>query len=226
MYMRPMFLLFLAILTHTLPAQNKKTTFYDSTGQVTAYEAHWAQAVTGRYKSVYNKPENIRTLVPMTKAEFDAEVAKTDKRIRRRDKLGTEFPEFDVLDINGNRLTRGALQGKVVVINFWFIGCAPCEMERPALNELQKFYDGNENVVFIAFAKNSKEQLDKFLHDHPILYTVVPTDKDYIKNVFELNSYPVNIVVGKDGTYFFNSIASGIGISTILKREIDKALKE
>jgi hypothetical protein len=99
-------------------------------------------------------------------------------------------------------------------------------MERPSLNDLTRLYDANENVIFISFAKNDKEQLTKFLKDKPVLYKVIPTENDYIKATFEINAYPANIIIGKDGKYFYNSDGSGIGILTILKREIDKALKE
>jgi thiol-disulfide isomerase/thioredoxin len=223
--MRNTLIVLLTLLTSELVAQNKNTIFYDSVGQVTSWEGHWAQVVTGRYKSIYDKSENKKTLVRTTREEFDAELRKTEKKITKTNKLGTDFPEFDLLDINGNRLTRTELKGKVLVINFWFIGCSPCEMERPSLNDLTKVYADNKDVVFISFAKNDKEQLTKFLAENPILYNVVPTEKDFIKTKFEINEYPVNIILDRNGKYFFNSSASGVGILTILQRQIDKALK-
>lgn len=223
--MRNTLILLLTLLTSEIVAQNKNTIFYDSVGQLTTFEGHWAQVVTGRYKSVYNKAENKKTLVKTTKDEFETELRKTEKRITKTYKLGTDFPEFDIHDLNGNQLTKTELKGKVVVLNFWFIGCAPCEMERPSLNDLTKLYSDNKDVVFISFAKNDKEQLTNFLKDYPILYNVVPTDKDFIKTRFEINEYPVNIIIDRDGKYFFNSSASGVGILKILQRQIDKALK-
>ena len=223
--MRNTLIILLTLLTSGLVAQNKNTIFYDSVGQVTTWEGHWAQVVTGRYKSIYNKSENKKTLVKTTREEFDTELRKTEKKITKTNKLGTGFPEFDLLDLNGNRLTRTELRGKVLVLNFWFIGCSPCEMERPSLNDLTKVYADNKEVVFISFAKNDKEQLTKFLAENPILYNVVPTDKDFIKTKFEINEYPVNIILDRNGKYFFNSSASGVGILTILQRQIDKALK-
>lgn len=223
--MRNLFIIIFTLLIGGLLAQNKNTVFYDSVGQVTTWEGHWAQVVTGRYKSVYNKSENKKTLTKMTKEEFEVELRKTEKKITKTYKLGTDFPEFDVHDINGNRLTKTELKGKVIVLNFWFIGCSPCEMERPTLNDLTKVYTDNKDVIFISFAKNDKGQLEKFLKEYPILYNVVPTDKDFIKTKFEVNEYPVNIVIDKQGKYFFNSSASGVGILTILQRQIDNALK-
>jgi thiol-disulfide isomerase/thioredoxin len=223
--MRNTLILLLTLLTSGIVAQNKNTIFYDSVGRLTTFEGHWAQVVTGRYKSVYNKSDNKKTLVKTTKDEFETELRKTEKRITKTYKLGTDFPEFDVYDLNDKRLTTKELKGKVIVLNFWFIGCSPCEMERPSLNDLTKLYTDNKDVVFVSFAKNDKEQLINFLKDSPILYNVVPTDKDFIKNRFEINEYPVNIIIDRNGKYFFNSSASGIGILTILQRQIDKALK-
>ena len=218
-------MILLTLLTSELAAQNKNTIFYDSVGQVTTWEGHWAQVVTGRYKSIYHKSENKKTLAKTTREEFETELRKTEKKITKKNKLGTDFPEFDLLDLNGNRLTKKELKGKVLVLNFWFIGCSPCEMERPSLNDLTKVYSDNKDVVFISFAKNDKEQLIKLLAENPILYNVVPTDNDFIKTKFEINAYPVNIIIGKDGKCFYNSEASGVGILTILQKQIDKALE-
>lgn len=224
--MKTTLIILLSLFTNGLVAQNKNTIFYDSVGQITTWEVHWAQVITGRYKSIYNKSENKKTLVKTTKEEFETELRKTEKKITRKDKLGTDFPDFDVIDINDNRLSKAELKGKVLVLNFWFIECSPCEMERPSLNDLTKIYTDNKDVVFISFARNDKEQLTKFLKENPILYNVVPTDKNFIMTKFEINAYPVNIIIDRDGKYFFNSAASGIGILRILQKQIDKALKE
>jgi thiol-disulfide isomerase/thioredoxin len=223
--MKKILAIILTLSTSGLMAQNRNTIFYDSVGQVTTWEGHWAQVFTGKYKSIYHKSENKKTLTKTTSEEFEKELRKTEKKITKTNKLGTDFPEFDLLDVDGNRLSKAELKGKVLVLNFWFIGCSPCEMERPSLNDLRKLYSDNKDVVFISFARNDKEQLTKILKEYPISYNVVPTDKDYIKTKFEINAYPVNIIVGKDGKYFYNSAASGIGILKILQKQIDKALK-
>lgn len=216
----------IVLLAGSLHAQNKNTVFYDSAGNRTTWEGHWAQVIAGRYKSVYHKHENTKTLERTTAQEFESDLRKTEKKITRTEKVGADFPDFNFIDINNMSLSKANLHGKVVVFNFWFIGCAPCEMERPALNDLAKAYANNPDVVFISLAKNSKEELQPFLNEHPIAYHVVPTGKDFIKSTFEINAYPVNLIVGRDGKYFYNSAASGIGIMAILQKHINRALKE
>jgi len=204
--------------------KNKK--FYDSLGNETTFELHMSQIVGGRYKTIYNKKTNSRTLIRTTDKEFREELSKTEKRITKNEKLGTAFPEFSMTDINGSTIDKQVLHGKVTVINFWFIGCSPCEMERPELNELTKLYQDNKNVNFISFAKNDIDQLRAFLVDHPFNFNPIPTAKDEIKNIFGINSYPVTVIVDKDGKYSFYGVGTGVGISYVLKREIELALNK
>src|SRR6476620_1394857 len=39
---------------------------------------------------------------------------------------GTMAPVFDVRDINAKWINTAELKGKVIVMNFWFIGCVGC----------------------------------------------------------------------------------------------------
>lgn len=211
------------VLVNEMNAQNRNTVFYDSVGKVTSYESFWSQVWTGRYKAVYNRSLNSRTMVSMSADEYQVELAKTKKRISNSFRLGETFPEFSVTDIRGITINNDSLKGKVVVLNFWFIGCTPCEVERPLLNMLATKYKESE-VVFISFARNDKDQLELFLNDHPIDCRVIPTEKDFVKSTFKVNGYPVNTVLSPDGKYFFNSMASGVGIQDILKEAIDAAL--
>lgn len=119
-----------------------------------------------------------------------------------------------------------ALKGKVIVLNFWFIGCAPCEMERPELNAIYSLYKDNSDVIFLSFAKNTKDQLEKFLVKRPFSYPVVELSTELI-GLLDLNyGYPQNQVIGKRGTYVFNSRAAGIGSGIIIKEAIEKALSD
>jgi hypothetical protein len=49
--MKKILAIILTLSTSGLVAQNKNTIFYDSVGQVTTLEGHWAQVITGKYKS-------------------------------------------------------------------------------------------------------------------------------------------------------------------------------
>lgn len=214
----------LSLFATTLVFGQKNKKFYDSLGNETTFELHWSQVVGGRYKSIYDKKTNSKTLIRTTEREFKEELSKTEKRIVKKEGLGTDFPDFAMTNIDGGTVEKKELLGKVTVINFWFVGCSPCEMERPELNGLAKLYQDNENVIFLSFARNDAAQLHSFLPDHPFKFTSIPTSKDEIKNRFGVTEYPVTVVVDKEGKYSFYGSGTGVGISYLLKREIELAL--
>jgi len=106
-------------------------------------------------------------------------------------------PPFNVTSIDGEKLDLAALRGKVVVLNFWFIGCAPCRVEMPGLNQLVSEFKGKD-VVFIAFATDAAEELQTFLKEKSFNYRIVPAASKTAE-AYEVNAYPTHVIIGKDG---------------------------
>ena len=112
--------------------------------------------------------------------------------------VGCQAPMFKVRTINGKPLTLAELQGKVVVINFWFIGCAPCISEMPALNKLVEAYKGKD-VVFIAFSRDDHKSLSEFLVKRQFNYEQVSADYELSKEYCILAGWPTNMVLDRQG---------------------------
>ncbi|MBN1273521.1 MAG: redoxin domain-containing protein [Candidatus Aminicenantes bacterium] len=106
-------------------------------------------------------------------------------------------PDFEVTSLDGQKLHLADLKGKVVVLNFWFIGCAPCRVEIPGLNKLtEEFKD--EKVVFIAFAMDPAEALEKYLKDHPFTYKIIP-DASKTASIYKVEAFPTHVIIDKQG---------------------------
>jgi thiol-disulfide isomerase/thioredoxin len=88
--------------------------------------------------------------------------------------------------------------GKTVVLNFWFIGCPPCRAEIPDLNKLALKYKDNPNVIFIAIALDESWEVADFMKKNPLAYHLVGDGRYYAK-LFDINLYPTNVVVDKQG---------------------------
>lgn len=106
-------------------------------------------------------------------------------------------PAFKVTALDGKKYELSALKGKVVVLNFWGIGCAPCVREIPALNQLPKRYKG-KNVVFLAIAGDDKDSLKPFLAKHPFDYQVVERGFKSTQ-AYGVDSFPQHVVIDKQG---------------------------
>src|SRR3569833_1260720 len=113
-------------------------------------------------------------------------------------KTGEKITTFKTKDINGNKIDLKALEGKIVVLNFWFIGCAPCRMEIPDLNKLVDSFKTNDKIVFIAVALDDKTSLKGFLEKTPFNYDIVDGGR-FITDKYGVRSYPTHVIIDTKG---------------------------
>jgi peroxiredoxin len=110
------------------------------------------------------------------------------------------FSDFTATTIDGKTIDTKQLRGKVLVIDFWFISCEGCVAEIPRLNKLQAKFKDNENVVFLALTFDEASRVSKFLKEIPFSFHHITGENTFIGTFKYDESFPVNIIVGKDGT--------------------------
>jgi thiol-disulfide isomerase/thioredoxin len=133
---------------------------------------------------------------------------------------GEKIKSFTERDIKGNKYKLKEMQGKIVVINFWFINCAPCRQEIPELNEMVKEYSANPDVVFLAIALDPKSDIETFLEKFPFDYNIIENGR-YIVDMYGVKSYPTHVVLDREGIVRFHT--TGLSRKTVsgVKKAID-----
>ena len=213
------------------PKFDESTIVKDTAGNILPYAEWTKQRASGEYLMRSNdyKPEDrdkphTYTLIKMSQQQKDAIYSRmTPPNESNFFKNGTKIDPIKVTDMNGKSINMKKLAGKIIVMNFWFIGCPPCRAEIPELNKLVAEYANNPNVVFIAIALDKRYELKKFLAENPYNYQIVD-DGRYYADGYGVNLYPTNVVVDKTGTIKFNS--SGFGATTPywIKKTITESL--
>lgn len=136
---------------------------------------------------------------------------------------GKLVPKFDVPDINAKWVNTDELRGKVVVLNFWFIGCVGCMDEIPKLSAMADKFKGNDDVVFLAIANNTPQELRGFLRGNKFNYRHIGQGLSLVK-LFEFSGYPKNIVVGRDGkiVYWRSGIHAWDKFESVIRGQLDR----
>ena len=165
--------------------------------------------------------KKVITVIPTS----DDEVAKFNAKMQafRRDLIDKPVKSFKLTDLDGKRWNSKDLKGKVVVINFWFIGCKPCIQEMPLLNELVTAYK-DSNIVFLAPALDKEEQVKKFLIKYKFDYNIIPSSGDYVDEL-GIENFPTHFVIDKQGIIRQVFIGYSDDIKTKLQQEIYKLAK-
>ncbi|PHN04736.1 peroxiredoxin family protein [Flavilitoribacter nigricans] len=92
------------------------------------------------------------------------------------------------------------VKDKVIVMNFWMIGCKGCLLEQPYLNELAGKYRDREDIVFWSVTPNQWKDMSDYLRKHPITWEI----KDGVDfsgisgdKTFEIKCMPTTLVIDK-----------------------------
>ncbi len=131
-------------------------------------------------------------------------------------------PNFAAMSMDGIGLNLAEMKGSVVAINFWYIGCKPCIMEMPELNELVEKYKG-QNVKFVAIALDSKERLIPFLQRMAFDYEIIPNGRN-LAGIYDVSGYPTHFLVNEEGKVTFYQKGYNGALVSILDRRIEKLL--
>ena len=187
-----------------------KTIFIDSKGELIPNN----EFVDLRLANPSGKDIAVRTVLDDGTVEF---------RLGAVPQEGTVAPPFEVPVLDGTAVNTEALKGKVVVLNFWFIGCPGCISEMPKLNELAAKYSSNADIEFIAIAPNTDQELRAFLARERFDYKMVGQAKSII-NLFAFKGFPRNIVIGRDGkiAYWRTTVKAWDKFDSVIRAELAK----
>ncbi|WP_308220430.1 TlpA family protein disulfide reductase [Leifsonia shinshuensis] len=105
---------------------------------------------------------------------------------------------------DGKPTTSAMYAGKVLVLNFWYAGCAPCRAEAPALEKTYTKFAG-QGVEFLGV--NVRDQADTaraFARTYGVTYPSVLDASDgamqlAFSGIVAPNAVPTTLVVDKDG---------------------------
>ena len=144
-------------------------------------------------------------------------------RLQKIPQEGMRAPEFSLKTLDGRTITSSRLKGKVVVLNFWFIGCAVCRAHKPKLNELKMKFAGREDVVFLAMTADPVSDVKKYLAKEPFDYLQVADAKPAM-DAFVFSGFPKNIVIDRSGNiiYWRSTIAAWDKFESVVRAELAK----
>lgn len=108
-----------------------------------------------------------------------------------------DFPDFEILDIQGNKITSKDFQDKIVFINFWASWCIPCKKE---LKDMEFLYQQINNPNFLMIAINFKQEQEKvasFLKDKSFSFPFFLDEDGKISELFKIEKLPTSILLNK-----------------------------
>jgi peroxiredoxin len=144
-------------------------------------------------------------------------------RLQKVPQEGMRAPDFSVRTVDGKTLRSSDLRGKVVVLNFWFIGCPACLAQEPKLNGFKAKFEGESDIVFLAMTTDPADNVKKYLAKEQFDYLQAVDAKEAMQS-FVFSGFPKNIVIGRDGTivYWRSTIKAWEKFESVVRGELGR----
>jgi len=135
-------------------------------------------------------------------------------------------PDFAFTSLEGARISNAALQGKVVLLDFWATWCPPCRQSVPVIAGLRKKYADKPFEILGISADPDERTLRTFVEINHMNWTEYLDLSEAVSSAFNVDSYPTYIVVDKEGVVRYRQSGFGPEVEGALEDVINKALKK
>jgi thiol-disulfide isomerase/thioredoxin len=130
-------------------------------------------------------------------------------------------PRFHAKSLDGEQFTNDSVKGKVVLMQFWTTWCPYCKTEESLVNNLTTEFAGQGLVVIAVDVAESKKVVQQYLKDHPRKCRSVMTGDTNLAAMYAAKSYPIYVVVDRDGKIV--DTQRGAGGERSLRRLLSRA---
>lgn len=114
--------------------------------------------------------------------------------------VGKPAPDFDLPDLDGNKVEFSSMKGKVLILDFWATWCPPCKEEIPHLVRLQtKYRDQGLQIVGLSLDAAGASVVKPFAEEHDVNYTMLIANDETAKKYGGVSMIPTTFVVDRSG---------------------------
>ena len=115
--------------------------------------------------------------------------------------MGSQAPDFQLIDLQGNWQVLPDYRGKVVLLNFWATWCGPCRVEMPSM---ERVYQDLKDEGFAILAISSDPQgsivTRPFVVSQGLTFPILH-DSDYrVSGRYGVRTLPMSFLIDRNGT--------------------------
>ena len=108
-------------------------------------------------------------------------------------------PNVTLLDLSNKPVEVASLRGDVVVLNFWYVACEPCQYEMPLLERVYHADQGKRVVVVGVNVADDAATISSFVSRLGIDYPVLRDVGQRAVFAYRVTSTPTSIIIDRHG---------------------------
>ena len=113
--------------------------------------------------------------------------------------VGDKAPDFELVDLEGNKHRLSDYKGEGVFLNFWGTWCGPCKKEMPYMeNQHQAFEEKGVNILAVNIAE-SDLKVETFRDQYGLTFPIAIDKDKSVKEAYNIVPLPTTFLINKDG---------------------------
>ncbi|MXX09986.1 MAG: TlpA family protein disulfide reductase [Nitrospira sp. SB0677_bin_15] len=115
--------------------------------------------------------------------------------------MGSQAPDFQLIDLQGNWQALPDYRGKVVLLNFWATWCGPCRVEMPSMEHVYQDLK-NEGFAILAISSDPQGSIvtRPFVEAQGLTFPILH-DSDYqVSGSYGVRTLPMSFLIDRNGT--------------------------
>jgi thiol-disulfide isomerase/thioredoxin len=112
---------------------------------------------------------------------------------------GHPAPRFSAKTIAGEKFTNESVKGKVVLLQFWATWCKYCRADQPMVDQLDHEFADKGFITLAIDVGEDKKTVKRYLEQNPRSCRIVLTGDTNLAAMFAANSYPIYVLIDRDG---------------------------
>lgn len=168
---------------------------------------------------------------PLDDALFRFETPPGAEQVQHFDAVlpGARIPRFELHTLDGRRITRDSLEGKIAVLKFWQKDDVfRYYNDLSSFEHVQNRYQGQDSVVFLAVSADldevSNEELKAALAEAELSLPIARVSRQIIYRAFGVATVPTTVILGRDGSLQEHLVGVYPNQAVALPKQIDTLL--
>ena len=114
---------------------------------------------------------------------------------------GSEAPDFQLQDPDGQTVSLSEFRGRPVILNFWASWCGPCRMEMPVFQEVytDEMWRAGGLVILAVNLGESPELVQEFAEYYGLTFPILLDPRSRIGMIYNAANLPTTYFIDNDG---------------------------
>ncbi|MCK6693878.1 MAG: TlpA family protein disulfide reductase [Thermoanaerobaculia bacterium] len=163
-------------------------------------------------------------------AVFTFEQYDPNKPVKRETELikeGDQLPDFTLTDLEGKTFALKEQKRGLLLLDFWYKGCFPCQLAMPKIERLhQKYADKGLKVLGVNPFDKNNDAIKEWLQTRKVTYNTLFDPEKQLPKAVGIEGYPLLVVAdAKTKKVLFVETGYREELESILEPVINKHLK-